>query len=145
MRRFAPLFILPLLLLLVAPLRAQNITGAWELTSEGPRGPRTTTVTFVQEGTAVSGTVQLAAMGGRPGGGNPPPNAPAMPRQIEFKDGKLEGNTLTFSVTMGMGERSMSQTYTATVSADGKTMEGTMAGGMRQTEPVPFKGVKKEG
>jgi hypothetical protein len=129
-------------LLLATPLRAQNVAGTWELTSEGPRGPRTTTVIFVQEGASVSGKVQMPAMGGRPGG-NPPPNAPAGPREIEFKDGTLESGKLTFTVTMGMGERSFSQTYTATVAADGKTMEGTMTGGRAGAEPVPFKGVKK--
>ena len=142
MRRLAPFSILFLLLLLATPLRAQNIAGTWELTSEGPRGPRTTTVVFVQEGAAISGKVQMAAMQ-RPWGAGA--GAGAAAREVEFKDGKLEGNKLTFTVTMGTGERTFAQTYTATVGPDGKTMEGTVAGGMRQGEPTPFKGVKKEG
>ncbi len=146
MRRIAPFFFIPaILLFFVGPLKAQNVTGTWELTySTAGRGgqamTRTMTVTFQQDGTAVTGTVMVPRMGGRGGGGGETPPAP---QEIAIKDGKMDGNTLTFSYTMGMGERSFTQSFTAKVTGD--TMEGTMTGGMRQAEPVPFTGKKNEG
>ncbi len=150
MRRFAPLSALALVLATALPLRAQNVSGTWELTYSTQRGERTITLELAQQGATVTGKVILPAMGARGGGGgNPPPNMPAMPREVEIKDGKIEGNKLTFSYEMGMGERSFTQTFTATVSADGKSMEGTMTGGLGMggaaPQPIPFKGVKKEG
>jgi hypothetical protein len=79
-------------------------------------------------------TMAMMGRGGGGGGG----------REIEISDGSFEDGTLTFTITMGMGERSFSQTYVATtVTAD--SMEGTITGGMRAAEPMPFKGIKKEG
>ena len=146
MRRIALFSIVPaLLLLFVGPLQAQNVTGTWELTySMAGRGgqamTRTMTVTFEQDGTAVTGTVMVPRMGGRGGGGGETPPAP---QEIAIENGKMEGNTLSFSYTTGMGDRSFTQSFTAKVTGD--TMEGTMTGGMRQTEPVPFTGKKQEG
>lgn len=147
MRRIALFSVVPaLLLLFVGPLHAQNpnVTGAWELTYSmtgrgGQAMTRTMTVTFQQDGTAVTGTVTIAGMGRRGGAGETPPP----PQEIAIENGKMDGNTLTFDYTMGMGDRSFTQSFTATVTGD--TMEGTMSGGMRQTEPVPFTGKKKEG
>jgi len=134
-----------LFMLLAIPAQAQDVSGAWTLSwmQAGRQGgaamERTMDVTFVQDGSAVTGTVTMAAMGrgGRGGGG-----AGGAPREIAL-EGTMEGNVLTFSYTMGMGERSFTQSFTATV--DGNAMEGTMTGGMRQTGETPFKGVKKEG
>ena len=151
MRRFVPTAFMSLLLLALAvPLQAQNVTGNWTLTysqagRDGQVMERTIEVTFVQEGAAVTGTVQRPAMGGRAGGGagRAGGGAGGAPQEIAIENGTMEGNVLTFGYTMGMGERSFTQSFTATVT--GNTMEGTMAGGMRQTEPIPFTGVKKEG
>jgi hypothetical protein len=146
MRRVALFSIVPAFLLFFAgPLQAQGVTGTWELTySTAGRGgetmTRTMTVNLVQEEAAVTGTVTLAAMGGRRGGGGGNPPAP---QEIAIENGTMEGDSLTFSYTMGMGDRSFTQTFKAKVTGD--TMEGTMSGAMRQMEPVPFKGVKKEG
>ena len=104
-----------------------DVTGTWELTYATARGDRTMTVTFNQDGTTVTGTVQQQMMGGRGGGGG---GNPATPPEIEIKDGKIDGNTLTFSYAMGMGDRSFEQSFTAEVTGD--TMKGTMTGGMRQ-------------
>lgn len=140
MRRFVPVgFMAAMLLLVTLPLQAQNVSGTWDITTTTQRGERTISVTLVQDGATVTGTATMPMMG-RPGGGG----GGGAPMEVEISDGKFENGTLTFSITMGMGERSFTQTYTATtVTAD--AMEGTVAGGMRATEPTPFKGVKKEG
>ena len=54
------------------PAAAQDASGTWEFayTMETPRGSmaRTMTVQLVQDGTELTGTAEMAAMG-RPGGG----------------------------------------------------------------------------
>ena len=147
MRRVVPLgFVAMLLAFMAVPLQAQDVTGSWSLTYSmmgrgGQATERSQDFTFVQDGAVVTGTTMMQ-MGGRPGGAGGDPPAP---QEIAIQDGKMDGNTLTFAFTRGMGERSMTQTFTATVS--GNTMEGTItiSGGMGGGEPIPFKGVKKEG
>lgn len=132
MRRLMPLGFLALFMIFTSPVKAQDVTGAWELTTEGPRGPRTFTATFAQDGSSVTGTVVMQMMGrGGAGGGT---------REIEISDGKLEDGKLTFTLTMGMGERSFSQTFSATVTAD--TMEGTVTTPRGEN---PFTGKRREG
>ena len=136
MRRFAPLAFLAFLFLTgVQQLRAQDVdvTGTWEISWETPRGTTTTTFLFEQDGTALTGTAQMA-MRGRPGGGGGEGT-----REVEITDGKVEGNTITFSMAMGMGERSMAFTFKGTVTGD--TMEGTMTTARGEN---PFTGKRKE-
>jgi len=138
-------FTASLLMFFAGPLQAQDVTGDWTLTYTmmgrgGQSMERSMEITFQQDGATVSGTTMMQARG-RPGGGGNPPE----PQEVAIEDGKMEGDKLTFVINRGMGERTMTMTFTGTVS--GATMEGTMAisGGMGGGEPVPFKGVKKEG
>ena len=137
-------FVAMLLMFFITPLQAQDVTGTWTLTySQMGRGgqamERSMEITFKQDGATVTGTTMMQ-MGGRPGGAGGDPPAP---QEVAIQDGKLDGNTLTFAITRGMGERTMTQVFSGTVS--GSTMEGTitMSGGMGGGEPIPFKGVKK--
>jgi hypothetical protein len=109
MRKFSTLATGALLALAVAvPAWAQDVdvSGKWDLASESPRGTQTSTITFEQEGTALSGTIET-----RRG---------SMP----FGDGSVEGNTITFTIVRSMGERIMEMTYKGTV--EGDTITGTM-------------------
>jgi hypothetical protein len=146
MRRIVPLGLMAILLMFqAAPVQAQDVTGDWTITYSqmGRQGgaPREVSmeVTLVQDGAVVTGTTMMA-MRGRGGGGE----APA-PQEVAISDGTMEDGKLTFSIARAMGERTMTMTFTGTV--DGNAMEGTMAtaGGMGGGEPIPFKGVKKEG
>ncbi len=98
-----------LVLGVAAPAWAQDVdvSGKWQLTSEGPRGTQTSTITFQQEGTALSGRIETR-MGWLP-----------------FEGGSVEGNTITFKIVRSMGERSMEMTYSGTV--EGDTITGTMS------------------
>jgi hypothetical protein len=144
MRRFIPFGLLAAAFMtLTPPLQAQDVTGEWTLTytmmgrQGGPGREVSMDITLAQDGTTVTGTA-LMAMGrpGAPGG---------EPQEVEITEGSIEGDQLTFTITRGMGERTFSTVYTATVS--GNEMEGNlaMAGGRGNMEPIPFKGVKKEG
>ena len=145
MRRLMPLAFMAVLMTLAAPLQAQ-VTGDWTLTYSmmGRQGGQarevSMDVTLQLDGAVVTGTA-LMAMGGARGGAAGAPQ----PQEIAISDGKIEGDKVTFSVARGMGERSMTFVYSGTV--EGNTMEGTMAmgGGRGGREPIPFKGVKKEG
>ena len=148
MRRIVPLGLMAILLMFLGtPLQAQDVTGTWTITYSqmGRQGGQAREVsmeiTLQQNGTEVAGTTMMAMGRGRGGA-----EAPA-PQEVAITDGKMEDGVLTFSLTRGMGERTMTTVYTATV--DGNTMEGTMTmpamGGMGEREPTPFKGVKKEG
>jgi hypothetical protein len=146
MRRVVPLGLLAALLLLFVPsLRAQDVTGTWTLTYTmagrgGQAMERSMEFTLHQEGAVVTGTTMMQ-MGRRPGGAG---EAPA-PQEVAIQDGKMEGNKLTFTLSRGMGERTLTMVFEGTVT--GSTMDGTLtqSGGMGGGEPVPFKGVKKEG
>ena len=146
MRRIVPLGLMAMLFMFLAPtVQAQDVTGTWTITYSqmGRQGGQAREVsmdiTFQQDGAEVTGTTMMA-MGGRRGGGE----APA-PQEVAITDGKMEEGKLTFSIARGMGERTMTMTFTGAI--DGNAMEGTMvmAGGMGGGDPIPFKGVKKEG
>ena len=115
---------------LTAAAQDVDVTGNWEFTSESPRGVRVMPITFSQEGTTVTGSTEMRGSA------------------VEIQDGKIEGNTLTFRIVMSFGERTMEQSYTATVTGD--IMEGTIsmpAGGMggRGGGDRPFTAKRVEG
>ena len=95
-------------LLLAVPLQAQDVdvTGKWETTRETPRGTMTTTFTFEQDGSKLTGTA----------------SSPRGDREIT--NGSVEGNKVTFTLVMTMGENTVEMTYTGTV--EGDTITGTM-------------------
>lgn len=110
------------LLAFAAPASAQSVTGTWELTWENPRGAQTVTFVFAQEGMNVTGTAQMR-MG-----------------EVAIKNGMLHGDQLTFTLELGMGERTMTQSFSATVKGD--TMDGKITTPRGEN---PFKGVRKQG
>ena len=111
---------------LAVPAAAQEITGSWDLTWEGPRGAQTVMVVFAQEGMNVTGTAHMRR------GENV--------MELPIKNGMLHGDQLTFALEFGMGERTMTQTFAAKVT--GNTMEGTITTPRGEN---PFKGVRKQG
>lgn len=142
-----PGFLALLLLVLAIPLGAQDVTGSWTLTytMTGPRGgpglERSMELTLQQEGTTVTGTATMQAFRRRAAGGGEQPQTQEYPIQ----EGTIEEDQITFTVSRGTEQRSFTMLFSGSVS--GTTMEGTLtlSGGMRSVDPVPFKGVKKEG
>jgi hypothetical protein len=125
-----------LLALVAIPAQAQsaNVTGKWAFTSEGGRGPMTTTFTFTQNGNTVTGS-GVFAFGRRGGSGEARP-------PIEIKNGTIKGDSLTFSVEMsfGGGGQGLTLNYAAQVSGD--TMKGTQTT-PRGERPFTAKRVKE--
>jgi hypothetical protein len=126
-----------LTLLAASPVGAQDIAGSWEIayTMETPRGSmeRTMVVHLEQDGAALTGTAEMAALGRGGGGGGT--------RTVELSDGMIEDGAFSFRITMGGGQRSFAFTFRGTVSGD--AMEGTVetlrGGG------TPFTGKRAEG
>ena len=78
------------------------------------------TFVFAQDGMNVTGTAQMR-MG-----------------EVAIKNGMLHGDQLTFSLELGMGDRTMTQTFAATVTGD--TLEGKITTPRGEN---PFKGARK--
>jgi hypothetical protein len=111
------------LLCLPILLGAQDIdvTGDWEMTTVTPRGERTQTVHFEQEGEKITVTMQ-----GMRGG--------------EFTaEGTIQGNTIEWSLIRSTPRGDMTITYTGTV--DGDTMSGEVE--MGDIGSAEWKAVKK--
>lgn len=85
--------------------KAVDVSGVWEVTSESPRGTMTRKVTFVQDGTALTGTME-SRMGSLP-----------------IEKGSVEGDKISFTVEFSMGDRRFEIVYTGTV--EGEKASGT--------------------
>jgi hypothetical protein len=99
-----------------------DVTGAWQLSMEGPQGAMEFTTTFKQDGEKVTGT-QTNPMGG----------------EDKF-EGTIKGDKLEYILKIDMGGQAMSITFTATV--DGDSMKGSIA--MGDMGNSPFTGKRKK-
>ena len=122
MTRRSLLRLLPTLLVgalsafLVAPVQAQ-VAGTWEISDEGPRGTRTTTVALSQEGDVLTGVMTMARRGPRGGEGS---------MDVTVEDGSVSGDSFSFVAALQMRGNSIRQIYRGTV--DGDVMSGVIEG-----------------
>lgn len=117
-------FLTALLLIMAmpaAPAAAQSLTGTWLVSSETRRGPQTQTMTLVQDGSALTGSVTLSFGGRRGGGGG------GGSQTVDIEDGTVDGDSFSFNYTLTFGDNSIALSFSGTI--DGDTMEGTIDGG----------------
>ncbi|MBI3470932.1 MAG: hypothetical protein HY013_06205 [Candidatus Solibacter usitatus] len=95
-KRWIVVFTLFLAVTIVAA--AADVTGKWTAQVPGRNGTRETTFTFKLDGDKLTGS-----MTGPQG------------QEIAISDGKLSGETLSFTVTVERGGNSIRQTYTGKV------------------------------
>jgi hypothetical protein len=88
----------------VAADEPAKAAGTWEVTSQGPNGPMTQTLTIQQDGATIKGT-----MTGRRG-------------EVPF-EGKVDGNKISFTIKRETPNGTFTIEYSATV--DGDAMKGT--------------------
>ena len=117
---------------LASPVAAQDLTGTWEISTQGGRGgPQTSTLVLAQDGETLTGTmtVSLGGGGGRGGG----------PQELEVSNGTVDGNSFSFIVTLSFQGNSFDLNYSGTVDGDemSGTREGPRGGGQ------PFTGEKQ--
>jgi hypothetical protein len=116
---------------------ADAITGKWtyEMPSRGGMGggggapgggtPRVVTLDLKASGSTLTGTI-LQPMGGRGGGGGGA--APAAPTPVEIKNGKVDGNKISFDVVREFNGNSMTTKYEGTVTGDSMELKTTREG-----------------
>jgi hypothetical protein len=90
---------------LMAADEPAKVAGTWEMTSEGPRGTMTQTLTIQQDGGTIKGTLE-----GRRG-----------PAPLE---GSVTGNKISFTVKRETPNGTFTLEYTGTV--DGDSMKGNV-------------------
>src|SRR4029077_14013361 len=95
-----------LLALAVASLSAlaADITGTWKAEFETQRGLQKYTFTLKQDGANVTGKASVERDGGK--------------RDAEFKDGKVEGDTVTFVEPLKIQDNEINITYTGKISGN---------------------------
>jgi hypothetical protein len=113
-----------------APLSAQTLTGTWQITSEGRRGPTTQTLILAQDGATLTGTITLGGGGGRGGGGG---GGGALAGPIPISEGTVTGNAFRFGMTVEFNGNSFAQQFSGTF--EGNAMTGTVDGARGGARP----------
>src|SRR5436853_1236352 len=83
---------------------AADVTGTWKAEFETQRGLQKYTFTLKQDGTSVTGKANVEREGEK--------------RDAEFKDGKVEGDTVTFVEPLKIQDNEVNITYTGKVSGN---------------------------
>ena len=100
-----------------------NVAGNWILTLDSPQGPADVTAVFAQDGDTVTGELELP-----------------MVEAAEMSEGKIDGNKLTFLLSVSFD----GTWYTLEVEAevDGDAMEGSLY--MAEMGSFPMTGKRTE-
>ena len=135
------LYALVLSVAVTSPTVAQDLTGTWEISTQGGRiGPQTMTLVVIQEGQGFTGTLTRTVSG----------RGQSRTVSSDVERGVIEGDVFSFRVlqsTEGMppamrdriGGDSFSQSFSGTF--DGGSIEGTIMGIRGQGRP--FSGERK--
>ena len=83
---------------------AADVTGTWKAEFETQRGLQKYTFTLKQDGTSVTGKASVDREGEK--------------REVELKEGKVEGDTVTFVETLKIQDNELQITYTGKISGD---------------------------
>ncbi len=135
------LYALFLSVAVTSPTVAQDLTGTWEISTQGGRiGPQTMTLVVIQEGQGFTGTLTRTVSG----------RGQSRTVSSDVERGVIEGDVFSFRVlqsTEGMppamrdriGGDSFSQSFSGTF--DGGSIEGTIMG--IRGQGLPFSGERK--
>jgi len=129
----------------LAATAADSITGKWVYEMQMGRGggggggaatPRQITLDLKVDGAVLTGTILQPAFGrGRGGGGADAAPAPAAPVPVEIKNGKVNGDSISFEVTRAGRNGDTTTKYEGTVSGGELKLKIT-APGRGGGEPV---------
>ncbi len=87
------------------PALAQEVNGTWKAEFDTQRGLQKYTFVLKRDGKTLAGKASVELDGQK--------------REVELKDGKIEGDTVSFVETLNIQDREIRITYTGKVSADG--------------------------
>ena len=97
------------LLMMAATVWAANIAGKWTAQAQGSD----ITMDFKVEGTTLTGTLENSQM----------------PGAVEIKDGKIDGDNISFTIVRKMGETEMKILWKGKIAGDEIKFEREVAGG----------------
>ena len=105
------MFVLLLSLALALPALAADINGKWKATAEGPNGAIERTFTFKVDGTTVTGETESQFMG-----------------KSEIKNGKIDGETVTFSIKGNLQGNEVTLHYSGKATASAFKLTSKISG-----------------
>ena len=109
------------LLILIAALStaalASDISGTWKATADGPNGAMERTFVFKVDGNKVTGETTSSLMG-----------------KSTITDGKVEGDTVTFTITAKLQDNEMKLTYTGKIKDNEIVFQSSAGGGGQSIE-----------
>jgi hypothetical protein len=127
------LFVFTILLAIAFVAAAADVSGKWTYEQPGRGGnPSTVTITLKADGAKLTGTI-LGGFGGgrgrgRGGDSNAAPTPPPAPTPVDISDGKVDGNTITFTVKRETPNGTMTTSYKGTLDGDNLQLEVTRPG-----------------
>jgi len=95
---------------------AADISGNWKATAEGPNGSMERTFTFKVDGSKVTGETTSSMLG-----------------KSTITDGKVEGDTVTFSITANFGGNDMKIDYKGKINGNEIKFTSTSSAGGGQS------------
>ena len=107
--------LLTVIAVIAAAALAADINGTWKATAEGPNGSMERTFVFKVEGNKVSGETTSSMMG-----------------KSTITDGKIDGDSISFTITGKIGDNEMKLTYNGKIK-DNEIVFQSSAGGGGQT------------
>jgi hypothetical protein len=130
------LFVFTILLAVAFVAAAADVSGKWTYEQPGRGGgnPSTVTITLKADGATLTGTI-LGGFGGGRGrgrggdnGGGAAPAPPPAPTPVDISDGKVDGNSITFTVKRETPNGTMTTSYKGTLDGDTLQLEVTRPG-----------------
>jgi hypothetical protein len=128
------LFVFAILLAVAFVAAAADVSGKWTYEQPGRGGgnPISVTITLKADGAKLTGTVPGGFGGGgrrgRGGDTSAAPTPPPAPAPVEISDGKVDGNTITFTVKRETPNGTMTTSYKGTLDGDTLQLEITRPG-----------------
>jgi hypothetical protein len=114
-------WILALMAVFVLTASAADISGNWKATAEGPNGAMERTFVFKVDGNKVTGESTSSMMG-----------------KSTITDGKVEGDTVTFTLNGKFGDQEVKLNYKGKIKGNEITFTSEMAGGGGGGAPIQW-------
>lgn len=105
-----------LLALFCAAVFASDISGNWKATADGPAGTMERTFVFKVDGNKLTGETTSSMLG-----------------KSTINDGKVDGDTVTFTITANLQGNEMKLNYKGTIKGDEIVFQSSAAGVEGQT------------
>jgi hypothetical protein len=120
----------------LAAMAADAVTGKWRMEQEFGGGTRVSTFDFKADGAKLTGTLTQPGFG-------PPGEAPPPPITSPIANGKVDGNNISFDVTLDFGGNSFTIKYEGAITDSGMKVKITVPN-MQGGDPMTFDATAKK-